>query len=91
MTKAELIKAVAEKAEITQKAATQVVDAVFGIVQEAVARGEEVRLPGFGIFVVKDRAARNGRNPQTGEEITIPATKAVVFKAGKELKAAVAK
>ncbi|MGB9792601.1 MAG: HU family DNA-binding protein [Thermacetogeniaceae bacterium] len=86
MTKAELVKRVAEAAEVTQKQAAQVLDAFFAVVKDAAASGEEVRIPGFGSFVVRERKARAGRNPQTGEEIVIPARRAVVFKPGKELR-----
>lgn len=89
MTKAELVKAVAEKADITQKAAARAVDAFVEVIQEAVSRGEEVRIPGFGAFLVKARGERKGRDIRTGEVITIPAKKAVAFKAGKDLKEAV--
>lgn len=89
MTKAELVKAVAERADITQKVAARTVDAFIEAVQEAVARGEEVRIPGFGAFVVKKRSERQGRDIRTGEAITIPARKVVAFRAGKELKEAV--
>ena len=89
MTKTELVKAVADKADITQKVAARAIDALIEVVQEAVARGEDVRIPGFGAFVVKERGERKGRDIRTGEVITIPAKKAVAFKAGKELKEAV--
>ncbi len=89
MTKADLIKAVAEKAVMKQKDAARAVDALLEAVQEAVARGEEVRIPGFGAFVVKERAERQGRDVRTGETITIPPRKVVAFRAGKELKEAV--
>lgn len=90
MTKTDLVKAVAAKAGMSQKDAGRVLDALLEVIQEAVARGEEVRLPGFGAFVVKERGARKGRNIRTGEEITIPAAKVVAFRAGKFLRAAVA-
>jgi DNA-binding protein HU-beta len=89
MTKTGLIKVVADKADLTQKAAARAVDALIEAVQEAVSRGEDVRLPGFGAFVVKVRNERKGRDVRTGEAITIPARKVVVFRAGKELKEAV--
>ncbi|AEG15185.1 histone family protein DNA-binding protein [Desulfofundulus kuznetsovii DSM 6115] len=89
MTKADLIKAVAEKADLTQKAAARAVDAFIEAVQEAVGKGEDVRIPGFGAFVVKERAERQGRDLRTGEVITIPARKVVAFRAGKELREAV--
>jgi len=89
LTKTDLIRAVAEKAVMTQKDAARAVDALLETVQEAVARGEEVRIPGFGAFVVKERGERQGRDIRTGEVITIPARKVVAFRAGKELREAV--
>jgi len=86
MNKKELIDQVVEKTGTTQKDAGRVVDAVLESVAEALAKEEEVRLVGFGTFKVTRRAGRTGRNPATGELITIPASKAPVFKAGKELK-----
>ena len=80
--KAELIEKVAEKTNLTKKDATASVDAVFSTIQEFLAEGEKVQLIGFGNFEVRDRAARKGRNPQTGKEINIPAKKVVKFKAG---------
>ena len=89
MTKAELIASVAKKAEITQKDTEAVVNAFFSTVQETLAKGENVQVIGFGTFEVRDRAARTGRNPQTGKEITIAAAKVPSFRAGKALKDAV--
>ncbi len=89
MNKTELINAVSEKAELTKKDATKAVDAVFAAIQESLAEGEKVQIIGFGNFEVRDRAARKGRNPQTGKEIEIPASKVPAFKAGKALKDAV--
>ncbi|GAW91668.1 HU family DNA-binding protein [Calderihabitans maritimus] len=91
MNKTELVSSVAEKTDLTKKDAEKVVNAVLGSIEEALSRGEKVQLVGFGTFEVRDRAARTGRNPQTGEEIQIPATRVPVFKAGKALKEAVAK
>lgn len=90
MTKAELVAAVAERAGLSKAQAGRAVDAVLGAVQEAVARGEEVRVAGFGAFMVRERAARKGKNPQTGEEIVIPGGRVVAFRAGKQLRAAAA-
>lgn len=87
--KAQLIETVASKTGLTKKDATVAVDAVFGSIQEALQKGEKVQLIGFGNFEVRDRAARKGRNPQTGEEIQIPASKVPAFKPGKALKDAV--
>lgn len=89
MNKAELIAAVAEKSELTKKDAEKAVNSIISVIIEALSRGEKVQLVGFGTFEVRDRAARKGRNPQTKEEIIIPASKAPVFKAGKALKDAV--
>jgi DNA-binding protein HU-beta len=86
MNKAELISAVAEKSELTKKDADKAVNSVISVITDALANGERVQLVGFGTFEVRDRAERKGRNPQTREEIIIPASKAPVFKAGKALK-----
>ena len=91
MNKVELVAAVAEKAALSKKDAEKAVAAVFGAIEEAVAAGDKVQLVGFGTFEVRERAARTGRNPQTGAEITIAASKQPVFKAGKAFKDAVAK
>ncbi|HLR92374.1 MAG TPA: HU family DNA-binding protein [Atopostipes sp.] len=87
--KADLIEGVASKTDLTKKDATAAVEALFDVVTETLADGERVQVIGFGSFEVRDRAARKGRNPQTGEEIEIPATKVPAFKAGKGLKDAV--
>ena len=84
--KADLIDGVASKSGLTKKDATAAVEALFEVVTETLADGERVQVIGFGSFEVRDRAARKGRNPQTGEEIEIPATKVPAFKAGKGLK-----
>lgn len=89
MSKTELINAVSEKAELTKKDATKAVEAVFTSIQESLSNGENVQIIGFGNFEVRDRAARKGRNPQTGAEIEIKATKVPGFKPGKQLKDAV--
>ena len=81
--KAELINQVAEATELSKKDATPVVEAVFEAIQSNLSEGEKVQIIGFGTFEVRDRAARKGRNPQTGEEIQIPATKVPAFKPGK--------
>lgn len=87
--KADLIEIVANKAELSKKDATPVVESVFEAIEELLTEGERVQIIGFGSFEVRDRAARKGRNPQTGEEIQIPATKVPAFKPGKGLKDAV--
>ncbi|HEX68410.1 MAG TPA: HU family DNA-binding protein [bacterium] len=89
MNKAELIEKVAEVVS-TKKEAAAAVDAVFNAITEALGKGEDVRLVGFGTFSVRTRAARKGRNPRTGATINIPAKKVPVFRAGKGLKEAVA-
>ena len=89
MNKTELIKNVAQNAEISQKEATVVVQTVVESITNTLAAGEKVQLIGFGTFEVRERAARKGRNPQTGEEMQIAASKVPAFKAGKELKEAV--
>jgi len=91
LNKTELVNSVAEKAEMTKKDAEKVVNAVFTSIEEALGKGDKVQLVGFGTFEVKERAARTGRNPKTGEEISIAATKVPVFKAGKSLKEIVSK
>jgi len=86
VNKAELISAVAEKSELTKKDAEKAINAFVSVVTEALANNDKVQLVGFGTFEVRKRAERKGRNPQTKEEIVIPASKAPVFKAGKALK-----
>jgi DNA-binding protein HU-beta len=86
LNKAELISLVAQKTEFTKKDTEKLVNAVFESIGEALAAGEKVQIMGFGSFEVRPREARKGRNPQTGEEIEIPATNNPVFKAGKALK-----
>lgn len=86
MNKAELVSNVAERTELTKKDAEKAVAAVLDSIGEALARGDKVQLVGFGTFEVRERAARKGRNPQTGEEINIAATRVPVFKAGKALR-----
>ena len=89
MNKTDLINAVAEQADLTKKEAGLAVDAVFESIQSSLSKGEKVQLIGFGNFEVRERAARKGRNPQTGKEIDIHASKVPAFKAGKALKDAV--
>ena len=86
MNKAELIAAMAAKTGDTKKAAEASVNAFVETVADALVKGDKVQLVGFGSFEVRKRAARKGRNPQTKEEIKIPASKAPVFRAGKALK-----
>lgn len=89
MNKNELIAAVADKTSLAKGDATAAVEALFDVVTAALKEGDEVRIVGFGTFVVSERKAGKGRNPQTGEEIDIPASKAPKFRAGKQLKDAV--
>lgn len=86
MNKAELVAVMAEKAEISKKDAEKALKAFTDVVAEEMKKGEKVQLVGFGTFEVSERAARTGRNPQTGAEMTIAASKAPKFKAGKALK-----
>lgn len=86
MNKTDLINAVAEKTEFSKKDTGILIDAVLETITESLANGEKVQLIGFGNFETRLRAARKGRNPQTNEEIDIPAQKAVKFTAGKKLK-----
>ena len=86
MNKTELVNAIAAKSGLSKKNSEAALNALVASVEEALVAGEKVVLVGFGTFEVKQRAERKGRNPQTKEEITIPASKAPVFKAGKGLK-----
>jgi DNA-binding protein HU-beta len=89
MNKAELISSVAEKTELTKKDSEKAVNAILEAIGAALGKGDKVQLVGFGTFEIRERAARKGRNPQTGEEINIAAAKVPVFKAGKSLREAV--
>ena len=89
MNKTELIAAVAEKSGLSKKDAAAAVESVIAAVSDSLVKGEKVQLVGFGTFEVKERAARTGKNPQTGAVVEIPASKAPAFKAGKALKDAV--
>ncbi len=86
MNKTELIDAVAESADLSKAAATRAIDAFVDVVTNTLRNGDQVTLVGFGTFEVRARAARSGRNPRTGEEIEIKASKAPGFKAGKAFK-----
>ena len=85
MNKAELTAAVADRVGISKQEANRAVDAVFGCIVDSMKNNEDVRIPGFGSFVVADRAARTGRNPQTGETMRIEASKQAKFKPGRGL------
>ena len=89
MNKKEFIAAIAEKAEMTKVDTEKAVNAFTEVVEEELKKGEKIQLVGFGTFEVSERAAREGRNPQTGETMKIEACKAPKFKAGKALKDAV--
>jgi DNA-binding protein HU-beta len=89
MNKSELIEAVASEADLSKADATRVTDAVLDSISKALRNGDQVAIVGFGTFSVRERAARTGRNPQTGETINIKASKTPGFKAGKALKDAV--
>lgn len=91
MNKTDLVNSIAAKSGLSKKNSEAALNAFISSVQDALKAGEKVVLVGFGSFEVRNRAARKGRNPQTKEEITIPASKAPVFKAGKALKEAVNK
>ena len=89
MNKAELVAAMAERADLSKKDAEAALKAFTDVVAEELKKGEKIQLVGFGTFEVSERAARTGRNPQTGEEMPIAASKAPKFKAGKALKDAI--
>jgi DNA-binding protein HU-beta len=90
MNKGELVEAIASKADVTKKDADAILTAVLDTILETVASGEKVSLVGFGTFEVRDRQAREGRNPATGATIQIPATRVPAFSAGKQFKESVA-
>ena len=91
MNRSELAAAVAEKTDILKKDSEKLVSAVFEAMTEALENGERIQVLGFGSFEVRERAAHTGRNPQTGEEIELPASRTVQFKTGKFLKDAITK
>ena len=91
MNKAELVAAIAEKANFTKKDAEKAISALVESISETLAKGEKIQLVGFGTFEVRERAAREGVNPRTGDKIKIAASKVPAFKAGSALKDAVAK
>ena len=86
MNKADLVDAIAEKSGLSKKDSEKALNSFVEVVSEELENNEKIQLVGFGTFEVRERAARTGRNPQTKEEIQIPASKAPVFKAGKALK-----
>lgn len=91
MNKAELISVMAEKSGLTKKDSEKALNSFIEAVEEALVKGEKVQLVGFGTFEVRERSARKGRNPQTGEEIDIPAVSVPAFKAGKALRESINK
>ncbi len=86
MTKADLVESVAKEAEMTKKDAEQLVEIVFDSIVSTLNKGEKIELRGFGSFRVRHRNARKGRNPKTGEAVSIPAKRVAYFKPGKDLK-----
>ncbi len=86
MNKAELVCAIAESTELSKKDAEKALAAAISTITDTLAKGDKVQLVGFGTFETRQRAARKGKNPQTGAEVMIPAAKVPVFKAGKALK-----
>ena len=91
MNKEELVKAIAAKSKLSQKATGDVISAILDTVEKTVSKGKKITLVGFGSFEARKRAARTGRNPQTGKEIKIPAKKVPAFSAGKAFKESVKK
>ena len=89
MNKTELVAAISEKTELTKKDSEKALKALIDVVAEELKKGEKIQLVGFGTFEVSERAERTGRNPQSGKEMVIPASKAPKFKAGRGLKDAV--
>jgi DNA-binding protein HU-beta len=89
MNKGDFVTAIAESADMTKADAERAVEAVFNVVKQALKSGDSISLVGFGTFSVRKRAARTGRNPRTGDTITIKASKVPAFKAGKALKDAI--
>lgn len=89
MNKSELVDAIAEAADLSKADASRALDSVIGAISAAMSKGDQVSIVGFGTFLVRQRSARTGRNPQTGAEIKIPAANVPAFKPGKALKDAV--
>ncbi len=91
MTKADLVEIVFEKVGLSKKEAQDIIEIIFDMIKHAFVRGESVKIPGFGTFNVRQKAARRGRNPQTGEELTIAPRKVLTFKASNQFKAMIEK
>ncbi len=89
MTKADMVEKIYEKVGFSKKESAELVEAVFDIIKTTLEKGEKIKIAGFGNFVVKEKANRRGRNPQTGEEITITARKILTFKPSQVLKATI--
>ena len=89
MNKAEFVAAVADAADVSKVDAAKAVEAIIEVVKKALKKGDQISLVGFGTFIVRKRAARTGRNPRTGQQIKIKASKNPSFKAGKALKDAI--
>lgn len=89
MSKDNLVKAISDQTQLPKKEASDALDAIFKVIEQSLSQGEDISLIGFGSFKVSKREERNGRNPRTGDSITIPATKVVKFSPGKGLKDAV--
>jgi DNA-binding protein HU-beta len=89
MSKDDLIKAISDETKLAKKEASQALDAIFQVIEQSLSQGEDISLIGFGSFKVSKREERSGRNPRTGDSMTIPAMKVVKFSAGKGLKEAV--
>ncbi|MCB1213929.1 MAG: integration host factor subunit alpha [Deltaproteobacteria bacterium] len=89
MTKADLIESIYEKIGLSKKESSNIVELVFDVIKGTLEKGENIKISGFGNFVVRDKQARQGRNPQTGEEMTIDARRVLTFKASQVLKQAI--
>jgi integration host factor subunit alpha len=89
MTKADMVEKIYEKVGFSKKESAELVEAVFDIIKGTLEKGEKIKIAGFGNFVVKEKSDRRGRNPQTGEEITITARKILTFKPSQVLKASI--
>ncbi|WP_298269274.1 integration host factor subunit alpha [Geobacter sp.] len=89
MTKADIVEQIYEKVGFSKKESAELVERVFGLIKETLEKGEKIKIAGFGNFVVKEKADRRGRNPQTGDEIIISARKILTFKPSQVLKASI--
>ncbi|BEH10498.1 MULTISPECIES: integration host factor subunit alpha [Geobacter] len=89
MTKADIVEQIYERIGFSKKESAELVERVFGLIKETLERGEKIKIAGFGNFVVKDKADRRGRNPQTGDEIIISARKILTFKPSQVLKSSI--